>query len=96
MSIGGQHFHTLSIHKLTAAPLILSNNRALYKGESIAPSESTDLNVAGPADNRWTASWDNSNEIVNLTAVASGYFQIKLRKFRFNGVSEFIAVAWNL
>ena len=55
-----------------------------------------DLNVVGPGVAQWSASWDNSYEIVDFTAQASGNFQIKVRKYRFDGGSEYFAVAWSL
>jgi len=55
-----------------------------------------DLNVVGPGVAQWSASWDNSYEIVDFTAPASGNFQIKVRKYRFDGGSEYLAVAWSL
>jgi hypothetical protein len=51
-----------------------------------------DLNVVGPGVAQWSASW----EIVDFTGPASGNFQIKVRKYRFDGGSEYLAVAWSL
>jgi hypothetical protein len=55
-----------------------------------------DLNVVGPGDVQWSSSWDNSYEIVDFTAHASGNFQIRVKKYRFDGSDEFFAVAWSL
>ncbi len=55
-----------------------------------------DLNVVGPGDVQWSSSWDNSYEVVDFTAHASGNFQIRVKKYRFDGSDEFFAVAWSL
>jgi len=41
-------------------------------------------------------SMDNSYEVVDFTAAASGNFQIKVHKYRFDGVNEYVGVAWSL
>jgi hypothetical protein len=55
-----------------------------------------DLNVIGPVDSRWSSTWDNSYEVVDFTATASGNFQIRIAKFRFDGFTEFIGIAWSV
>ena len=55
-----------------------------------------DLSVIGPTQTLYSASWDNSYEVVDFTATASGNFQIKVRNYRFDGFNEFFAVAWSL
>ena len=39
---------------------------------------------------------DNSYEVVDFTAAASGNFQIKVHKYRFDGVNEYVGIAWSL
>lgn len=55
-----------------------------------------DLYVYGPNQFGASASWDNSYEVVDFTATASGNFQIKVKNFRFDGLNEYLAVAWSL
>ena len=55
-----------------------------------------DLYVYGPTQFGYSVSYDNSYEIVDFTAAASGNFLIKIHRFRFDGASEFYGVAWNL
>jgi len=55
-----------------------------------------DLYVYGPTQSFYSVSWDNSYEIVDFTAAASGNFQIKVHKYRFDGVNEYVGVAWSL
>lgn len=55
-----------------------------------------DLYVTGPNISQFSISWDNSYEVVDFTAPVSGNFQIKVNKFRFDGVHEYFAVAWSL
>ena len=55
-----------------------------------------DLYVVGPNQFLGSASWDNSYEIVDFAATASGNFQIKVKNFRFDGVNEYVGVAWSL
>ena len=55
-----------------------------------------DLNVIGPGTTQWSSSWDNSYEVVDFTAAASGNHTIRVRNFRFNGNHEFVGVAWSL
>src|SRR5215213_6891524 len=54
-----------------------------------------DLYVYGPNQYQASASWDNSYEVVDFTASASGNFQIKVKNFRFDGFNEYIGVAWS-
>lgn len=55
-----------------------------------------DLYVYGPTQFGYSVTYDNSYEIVDFTAAASGNFLIKVHRFRFDGASEFMGVAWNL
>jgi hypothetical protein len=55
-----------------------------------------DLYVSGPGQFQYSASWDNSYEVVDFTPAVSGSFQIKVHKFRFEGFNEYLAVAWSL
>ncbi|HEU4508916.1 MAG TPA: S8 family serine peptidase [Pyrinomonadaceae bacterium] len=55
-----------------------------------------DLNVIGPANVEWSSSWDNSYEVVDFVAGASGNHTIRVKNFRFNGTHEFVGVAWSL
>ena len=55
-----------------------------------------DLYVIGPTQTLISASWDNSYEVVDFTATASGNFQIKVKNYRFDGFNEYFAVAWSL
>ena len=55
-----------------------------------------DLYVYGPTQYQYSVSWDNSYEVVDFTAAASGNFQIKVKNYRFDGVNEYVAVAWSL
>ena len=55
-----------------------------------------DLIVNGPTQTLYSASWDNSYEVVDFTAAASGNFQIKVHNYRFDGLNEYVAVAWSL
>ena len=55
-----------------------------------------DLVVSGPTQTLYSASRDNSYEVVDFTATASGNFQIKVKNYRFDGFNEFFAVAWSL
>lgn len=71
-----------------------SNPTADYVNDPL--NADLDLNVVGPVNSEWSASWDNSYEVVDFTAAASGYFQIKVKNYRFNGASEYVAVAWSL
>ena len=54
-----------------------------------------DLYVVGPNQFQGSASWDNSYEVIDFTPTISGNFQIKVRKFRFEGANEYFAVAWS-
>lgn len=55
-----------------------------------------DLIVSGPTQTLYSSSWDNSYEVVDFTAAASGNFQIKVHNYRFDGLNEYVAVAWSL
>ncbi len=55
-----------------------------------------DLYVVGPNQFQYSASWDNSYEVVDFTPVTSGNFQIKVHNYRFDGANEYVAVAWSL
>jgi hypothetical protein len=55
-----------------------------------------DLYVYGPNQAQYSVSWDNSYEVVDFTAAASGNFQIKIHKFRFDGAHEFVGAVWSL
>ena len=55
-----------------------------------------DLYVYGPNQYQYSVSWDNSYEVVDFTAAVSGSFQIKVKNHRFDGVNEYVAVAWSL
>jgi hypothetical protein len=55
-----------------------------------------DLYVYGPTQSMYSLSWDNSYEVVDFTAAASGNFQIKVHNFRFDGFNEYVGVAWSL
>ena len=55
-----------------------------------------DLYVTGPNISQFSISWDNSYEVVDFTATTSGNFQIKVHNYRFDGVHEYLAVAWSL
>ena len=55
-----------------------------------------DLNVIGPGNVEWSSSWDNSYEVVDFVAGASGNHTIRVKNFRFNGNHEFVGVAWSL
>lgn len=55
-----------------------------------------DLNVIGPGTNEWSLSWDNSYEVVDFTAAASGNYVIRVKNFRFTGALEYFGVAWSL
>ena len=54
-----------------------------------------DLNVRGPNTSRWSASWDNSYEIVDFVASRSGTYKLRIYNYRFDGTKEYVAVAWN-
>jgi hypothetical protein len=53
-----------------------------------------DLNVVGPGASHWSASWDNSYEVVDFTAPTSGNYTLKIKKYRFDGSVEYVGVAW--
>jgi len=55
-----------------------------------------DLYVLGPNQFQGSASFDNSYEVVDFTATATGNFQIKVKNFRFDGFNEYVGVAWSL
>ncbi|HET8783039.1 MAG TPA: S8 family serine peptidase, partial [Pyrinomonadaceae bacterium] len=55
-----------------------------------------DLYVVGPNQFQYSASWDNSYEVVDFTPATSGNFQIKVHNYRFDGANEYVAVAWSL
>lgn len=55
-----------------------------------------DLYVYGPTQSLYSVSWDNSYEVVDFTAAASGNFQIKVHSYRFEGFNEYVGVAWSL
>lgn len=55
-----------------------------------------DLYVYGPTQSLYSVSWDNSYEVVDFTAAASGNFQIKVHNYRFDGFNEYVGVAWSL
>jgi hypothetical protein len=55
-----------------------------------------DLYVVGPNQFQYSASWDNSYEVVDFTPAASGNFQIKVHNYRFDGFNEYVGVAWSL
>jgi hypothetical protein len=55
-----------------------------------------DLYVYGPTQTQYSVSWDNSYKVVDLTAAASGNFQIKVKNYRLDGFNEYFAVAWSL
>ena len=55
-----------------------------------------DLYVYGPTQSFYSVSWDNSYEVVDFTAAVSGNFQIKVHKYRFDGLNEYVGVAWSL
>ncbi|HXG66861.1 MAG TPA: S8 family serine peptidase [Blastocatellia bacterium] len=54
-----------------------------------------DLNVLGAGFSYWSSSWDNSYEVVDFTVPSSGYYTIRIRNRRFDGINEHVAVAWN-
>ncbi|HXG64901.1 MAG TPA: S8 family serine peptidase [Blastocatellia bacterium] len=57
-----------------------------------------DLNVKGPGVSKWSASWDNSYEVVDFTTPVFplfGSYKIRIKNFRFDGNKEYVAVAWN-
>ncbi|HYO14593.1 MAG TPA: hypothetical protein VE685_15465 [Thermoanaerobaculia bacterium] len=41
-----------------------------------------------------STSWDNSFEIVEFTASLTGTYTAEVRAYRFQGQSEYLAVAW--
>jgi len=51
-----------------------------------------DLYVYGPGQVQASASFDNSYETVDFTAAVAGNFQIKVKRFRFDGLNEYFAV----
>ena len=54
-----------------------------------------DLWITGPGGfAQYSLSWDNSYEIVDFTAPATGSYTIKVHKFRFDGSVEYAGVAW--
>jgi len=55
-----------------------------------------DLYVYGPTQSQYSVSWDNSYEVVDFTAATSGSYQLKVHNWRFDGVNEYVAVAWSL
>ena len=55
-----------------------------------------DLYVSGPTQFQYSVSWDNSYEVVDFTATTSGNFKIKVKNYRFEGVNEYVGVAWSL
>jgi hypothetical protein len=55
-----------------------------------------DLFVTGPTQSLYSVSWDNSYEVVDFTAAATGNFQIRVHNYRFDGLNEYVAVAWSL
>lgn len=71
-----------------------SNPSADYASDPL--NADLDLYVVGPSDYWTSASWDNSYETVDFTAAASGNFQLKIRKYRFDGANEYVAAAWSL
>jgi subtilisin family serine protease len=54
-----------------------------------------DLNVRGPGVSRWSASFDNSYEIVDFTTSRAGVYKLRIYNYRFDGAKEYVAVAWN-
>jgi hypothetical protein len=55
-----------------------------------------DLIVSGPTQTLYSSSWDNSYEVIDFTAAASGNFQIKIHNYRFDGFNEYVGIAWSL
>ena len=55
-----------------------------------------DLYVYGPTQSQYSVSWDNSYEVIDFTAATSGTYQIKVHNYRFDGLNEYVAVAWSL
>lgn len=55
-----------------------------------------DLFVSGPTQQFYSVSWDNSYEVVDFTAASSGNFVINVHNYRFDGLNEYVAVAWSL
>jgi hypothetical protein len=56
-----------------------------------------DLHVYDPAGTRvaYSVSWDNSYEIVEFTAPATGKYRARIRDWRFDGAYEWLGLAWS-
>jgi hypothetical protein len=50
----------------------------------------------GQTQSQYSVSWDNSHEVIDFTAASSVSYQIKVHNYRFDGLNEYVAVAWNL
>lgn len=55
-----------------------------------------DLYVYAPTQSFFSTSWDNSYEVVDFVAATSGNVQIKVHNYRFDGLNEYVGVAWSL
>jgi Subtilase family len=85
--------HVYAGERLKVALVWDSNPSSDYATDPL--NADLDLNVVGPGVSQWSSSWDNSYEVVDFTAAASGNYQVKVRNYRFNGTHEYLAVAWN-
>jgi hypothetical protein len=85
--------YLLAGQRLKAALVWDSNPSSDYSTDAL--DADLDLFVQGPGVSQRSASWDNSYEVVDFTVPATGYYTIKIRKWRFDGTSEYVAVAWN-
>jgi hypothetical protein len=85
--------YLLAGQRLKAALVWDSNPSSDYSTDALKAD--LDLLVQGPGVSEWSASWDSSFEVADFTVPATGYYTIKIRKRRFDGAREYVAVAWN-
>ncbi|MBS1808763.1 MAG: S8 family serine peptidase [Acidobacteria bacterium] len=79
--------------RVKVALVWLSNPSSDYKDDVLEAD--LDLYVVGPNSEHVSCSFDNSAEVVDFTATKSGNYKIKINNWRFDGVSEYVAVAWS-
>lgn len=76
--------------------VIAWDNDPAYGSYSTQPCADLDLQVVGPAGTVVTssASWDNTYEIVDFTAPATGVYKLRVNKFRCDLSPRYLGYAW--
>jgi hypothetical protein len=85
--------YLLAGQRLKVALVWDSNPSSNYSTDALKAD--LDLFVEGSGVIQRSASWDNSYEVVDFIVPSFGYYTIKIRKWRFDGAREYVAVAWN-